>query len=539
MIRFRYTAWDGSQQVRLDADELFSRLAEYMAQTDDATQALDALLRDGYQGDGFEVIGIDELMARVERAIDELLGTYNLDHALDETRRRLDELLEDEQTAAREAGDDERLERLRKALEQLRRDPMEALRDLADYEFLDADAARDMENLREGEDEIEQVSEFVRRNNRRFHGPQGVDLDGALELRDKLAALENLLHALLNRDFDSIDPQSAGALMGEAFRDAVDLLREMMATLVNAGYVTPKSGRMALSAKGARKLGQLALREIHKQLSFDSGGRHETTRHGPMEVSMADSRAYEFGDPMHLNVAATVRNAVLRGAAEGRSQSDRRRPQLSPADIEVYESTYTTRSATVLLLDMSWSMSWEGRFAAAKKVALAMETLMRTRHPRDYFGVVGFYTRAVELKLTDLPEVTWNMGDPFTNLQDGLRMAGNMLARQPGRNKNMIVITDGQPTAYFSGGKLYCEWPMSMGGLSSRATVETLAEVERVTRQGVKINTFMLDDSPALRSFVEKMTDINKGRAFYTTPNQLGKFLMVDYIGRRRKIVGS
>ena len=112
MIRFRYTAWDGSQRVRLDPDELFARLAEYMSQTDDAAAALDAILRDGYQGDSFEVIGLDELMARVERAMDELFGTYNLDHALDETRRHLDELLEQEQLAAEAIGDTARLERL-------------------------------------------------------------------------------------------------------------------------------------------------------------------------------------------------------------------------------------------------------------------------------------------------------------------------------------------------------------------------------------------------------------------------------------------
>jgi uncharacterized protein with von Willebrand factor type A (vWA) domain len=122
-------------------------------------------------------------------------------------------------------------------------------------------------------------------------------------------------------------------------------------------------------------------------------------------------------------------------------------------------------------------------------------------------------------------------------LQDGLRLANKLLSRHGGRNKNMIVITDGQPTAYSAGGRLYCEWPMSMGGLSTRATLETLDEVKRVTRQGVVINTFMLDDSPPLRSFVDKMTSINKGRAFYTTPSQLGRFLLVDYIGRRRKFI--
>jgi uncharacterized protein with von Willebrand factor type A (vWA) domain len=535
VVRTRYTAWDGSQRVRLDADELFDRFAEYMSQTDDAGEALDALLRDGYQGDGFEVIGIDELMARVERAIEELLGTYNLDHALDEPRRKIDELLEQEQIAAEQAGDSARLERLQELFDQLRRNPSDALRSLEDHDFLDEDSEQDLDNLHTREDDIAAVSEFVRRNGGRFHGPKDVDLDGALDLIQQLATLENLLQSLMARDFDAIDPDEVGGMMGAAFQEAIDLLREMMATLVSAGYVTPKAGRVSLSPKGARKLGQLALREIHKQLGFDAGGRHETTRRGPMEVSMADSRPYHFGDPLNLNVAATVRNAVLRGAGAGRVGS--RGAQLAPEDFEVYESTYTTRSSTVLLLDMSWSMSWEGRFAAAKKVALAMETLMRTRYPRDYFGVVGFYTRAVELQPRDLPVVTWNMGDPFTNLQDGLRVGGELLARQPGRNKNMIVITDGQPTAYFAGGKLFCEWPTSMGGLSTRATVETLEEVKRVTRQGVKINTFMLDDSPPLRSFVEKMTNINKGRAFYTTPNQLGRFLMVDYVGRRRKII--
>jgi uncharacterized protein with von Willebrand factor type A (vWA) domain len=225
---------------------------------------------------------------------------------------------------------------------------------------------------------------------------------------------------------------------------------------------------------------------------------------------------------------------VRRSAARGQSRLPVR---LEPDDLAVYETTYSTRAATVLLLDMSWSMSWEGRFAAAKKVALAMDVLMRSSYPRDYFGIVGFYTRAVELAFEDLPEATWNMGDPFTNLQGGLRMAADLLDRQPGTNKSMIVITDGQPTAYHAGGRLFCEWPMSVGGLSTRATVETLKEVERVTRKGIVINTFMLDDSPPLRAFVERMTAINKGRAFYTTPDQLGRFLLVDYVARRRKVI--
>src|SRR5439155_9404815 len=181
--------------------------------------------------------------------------------------------------------------------------------------------------------------------------------------------------------------------------------------------------------------------------------------------------------------------------------------------------SHTTTTSTVLLLDMSWSMSWEGRFAAAKKVALAMESLIRARYPRDYFAIVGFFTRAVELKLKDLPEASWNMGDPFTNLQDGLRLASDLLARHPSRNQHIIVITDGQPTAYFLNKRLYCEWPLSFGGISMRAAQETLKEVERVTRKGIVINTCMLDDSPSLRAFVEKMTQINRARVLHTCPD--------------------
>ena len=241
------------------------------------------------------------------------------------------------------------------------------------------------------------------------------------------------------------------------------------------------------------------------------------------------TRSYQYGDPLYLDLVGTLKKSLARRTGTPLT--------LEPGDFEVYDTTYSTSTSTVLLLDMSWSMSWEGRFAAAKKVALALESLVRTRYPRDYFGIVGFFTRAVELKVKDLPEASWNMGDPFTNLQDGLRLASDLLGRHPSRNQHIIVITDGQPTAYFSRGRLYCEWPLSFGGISMRAAQETLKEVERVTRRGITINTFMLDDSASLRAFVERMTHINKGRALYTRPDHLGEYLLVDYLGRRRKKV--
>src|SRR5262249_4541909 len=149
-----------------------------------------------------------------------------------------------------------------------------------------------------------------------------------------------------------------------------------------------------------------------------------------------ETKTYRHGDALELHLVATLKKALAR------------RPgtplDVRPNDFEVYAADHTTSTSTVLLLDMSWSMSWEGRFAAAKKVAMAMESLIPSKYPRDYFAIVGFFTRAVELKLRDLPEASWNMGDPFTNLQDGLRLAAELLARHPSNNQHVIVITDGQ-----------------------------------------------------------------------------------------------
>ena len=235
----------------------------------------------------------------------------------------------------------------------------------------------------------------------------------------------------------------------------------------------------------------------------------------------------------------TVMNGVKRrvgeagpGVASLRDASGRVRLEVD--DFEVREMDYSTQATTVLLLDMSWSMSWAGRFPAAKRVALAMDQLIRTQYPRDHFFVVGFSTRAREVPIRELPEVGWDMGDPFTNLQDGLMVAERLIRQNPSSAPQMIVITDGQPTAYFEGRELHVEWPMGFGGVSPHAVAETMKTVRKITKQGITINTFMLDDSPQLVGFVERMTQINRGRALYSSPTQLGSYLMVDYLSGHR-----
>lgn len=530
MIVTRYTEWDGTQRVRLQVDRVFEQFAQYLAFTDDLRQALDSLLRHGLVWEGARVLGLDDLLAQVREQIDQRLQQYDLRSGLDDARHRLDELLEIEAEALREKSRSQpELQGKLDFLERVSPRPAMAIRQLRGYEFEDPDAAREFHYRAEELEEAERLEQFAQRYGSLFRGSQKLTYEEAVELMHEFERLKELEEQLAHGNLDEIDRDTLRELLGVDAVVDFSQLREMQSLLEQSGYLVQRGERLELTPKGIRRLGQLALRDIYQGLLRDRSGSHVTDFRGQMQMCPETSQPFRFGDPVCLDLVGTLKKAVAR------------RPGipvcLEPEDFEVFSLDYATNTSTVLLLDMSWSMSWEGRFAAAKRVALALEALVRTRFPRDYLGIVGFYTRAVELKARDLPQVSWNMGDPFTNLQDALRLGATLLARHPAANQHMIVITDGQPTAYFSRGRLYCEWPLSFGGISARAAQETLREVERVTRKGIVINTFMLDDSPTLRAFVERMTRINKGRALYTDPAHLGQYLLVDYLGRKRKRV--
>jgi uncharacterized protein with von Willebrand factor type A (vWA) domain len=529
MLKTRYTQWDGSQRVRLTADQVFEKLTEYLSYTDDVQQALEWLMRQGVEWEGMRVMGLDDFLEEVRDQLRQRYRQFNLQNSLDEIRRRLEELLDLERDTLQEAAGQPGMQEKLDYLDRLPHRLSEALERLRDYSFEDDQARQEFENLLDELQNIRDLEEFNRRYGELFHGPQSLGYEDALNLMREIERLKQLEEQLLAGDFERIQLDELGALLGQQALQDFRNLRQMMLVLTEAGYLTTKGGRVQLSPKGVRKIGQLALRDIYQGLFRDRPGGHQADHRGLHELRPDATRPYQYGDPLNLDLVRTLKKALPR------------RPgvplELRPDDFEVFDTNFATSTSTVLLLDMSWSMSWEGRFAAAKKVAMAMESLIRARYPRDYFAIVGFFTRAVELKLKDLPEASWNMGDPFTNLQDGLRLATELLSRHPSNNQHIIVITDGQPTAYFSRGRLYCEWPLSFGGISMRAAQETLKEVERVTRKGITINTFMLDDSASLRAFVERMTRINKGRALYTRPDHLGEYLLVDYIGRKRKKV--
>jgi uncharacterized protein with von Willebrand factor type A (vWA) domain len=279
------------------------------------------------------------------------------------------------------------------------------------------------------------------------------------------------------------------------------------------------------------------LDDLFARLERDAFGGHRIDRHGRGGEREETTKPYEFGDPFHLDLKGTLTNALLReenGPAPraARAAQGDRAVHLTPDDFEVYRSEQLTRTATVLLVDMSRSMLLRGCFLAAKKVAIALDTLIRTRYPHDHLSVIGFAYYAREIRPGALAELTWHGYEYGTNLQHGLLLARRILARQAAANKEIVVITDGEPTAHFENGQVEFSYPPTR-----RTIQETLREVQRCAREGITINTFMLERSRALAEFVAHMTKLNRGRAFYATPERLGEYVLVDFVGRRTRTV--
>jgi uncharacterized protein with von Willebrand factor type A (vWA) domain len=257
----------------------------------------------------------------------------------------------------------------------------------------------------------------------------------------------------------------------------------------------------------------------------DRIGRHEVYISGDGGERTGETKQYEFGDPFDLDLHRTLFNSVLRNGPNVPVR-------LSPEDFEINRTEHLSQTATVLLLDQSRSMGMFGSWGSAKKVALALHSLIHSQFPRDHFSMVGFSDYGMEISEMDLPLITWNAWVSGTNMQHGLMIARKLLSRQKVATKQVIMITDGEPTAHLEGGQAYFSYPPSY-----RTIDETLKEVKRCTQEGVTINTFMLESNHYLMDFVDKMTRINKGRAFYTNSGQLGKYVMVDYLRNRRKRV--
>ena len=361
-----------------------------------------------------------------------------------------------------------------------------------------------------------------------FGGVDPLDFSEASDMLAELGdidQLENLLRASASPGaLAEADTEAVRRLLGDDAATSLERMAEVARMLEEAGLIENREGRFDLTPRAIRKIGQGALRDLFARLDADKLGRHAINRAGLGHEREPDTKAYEYGDPFNLHIGRTIRNAVTRTGGGVPVQ-------LHPADFEVERTEQLVRSATVLMLDLSLSMPMRNNFLPAKKVAMALHSLISSQYPRDYLGLVSFSEVAREFRAEKLPEVSWDYVYG-TNMQHGFMLARRMLNRQTG-TKQIIMITDGEPTAHITpSGRPFFSYP------PTRETVElTLAEVGRCTRDGIRINTFMLDATSYLTNFVERITEMNGGRAFFTTNENLGDYVLVDFVEHKRSLV--
>ena len=363
-----------------------------------------------------------------------------------------------------------------------------------------------------------------------FGGGDELDLEAAMrlmgEMRDLDQLIEQVREAERSGDVERIDQDALRSLLDDEAADSLDNLKELLKALRDAGYIRD-GDRWELTPRGARMIGQKALGEIYARLRRQRLGSHALPEEGRFGDRLEQTKPYEYGDPFHLHMPRTIRNAIDR---EGPSTPVR----LKPEDFEVYRSELRTSTATAMLVDQSWSMALRGAFQAAKKVALALHNLITSQYPRDDFYIIGFAAYARELKAHDLPLLQWDEYVLGTNMQHAMLLAESLLSRHDAGSKQIIMISDGEPTAHLlPDGSHYFSYPPTQE--TYRATYNA---VQRCTRKGIAINTFMLDTSYYLKEFMDHIARINGGRVFYTTPERLGEYVLVDYVEGKRKKLG-
>jgi uncharacterized protein with von Willebrand factor type A (vWA) domain len=566
MKRYRYAEWDRRQAFAdIDADDVLDEAVDDLLQHGDLTWALRRLFEQGMTLRGNRrVEGIRDLIKRLQRMKQDAAGQFDVESLFEALKQQieqlshehlaqmnrmmqaLNDLLQQRDRGLNPSLDEfmkqfgqhfpnldqadvdalmqelqAQIRRMQELLEAMPADMREALAQLLRQKFSDPRLQQQFAQLAQQWERFFELAQYG------FHGTDPLSIEEGLRMADRfdlIDQLEQALRRLPRQDrLAEVDMEQVRDLLGEEAHERFKRLKELIGLLEKAGYVERVGDRFELTPRGIRKLGERALRHIFSVLEQGQFGPHETSFQGHGDFQHADAtKPYEYGDRFHPDLGRTFLNALSR-------QGPGTPVRVKPEDFEVYQPEFVTRAATVLMLDMSLSMEYYGRFPAAKKVTIALHTLMRSQFPRDSLRVIGFYSYAEELHMEDLPFLVIDGITPGTNLQHGFMMARKWLGRQSGPNKHIIVITDGQPTVHYEGGQWHFHYPPT--GATLR---ETLKEVKRLTEAGIQLSVFMLDDDPTLVSFVDQMTRINRGRAFYVTSETLGRYLLVDYLRKKR-----
>ena len=650
MPLYRYSRWDGTQKIDLDADQLLSAMADDLLSDGDPWRALRRLMQQGARmPEGQRMPGLKDLLERLRRQRQERLNRYDLGSSLEDIKKKLEEVVLTERDGIKQRTPEGRERRQREQkLDAIPPDPAGRLRDLQNYDFVSPEAKQkfdellaslrqqmmqpfmqgmqqamqnmtpqDLARMREmmqdlnrmlrqkadGEEPdfdafmakhgqsfpgVESLDQLIEQMGRQmaalqslmqslspeqrqqldemmrnlmlqderleaqmrqlamnlaeflpldemarrypFQGDEEVSMQEAMRLMDELQQMEELEREIRGvralEDLDKVDRERVERLLGPEAAEDLQKLKDLTKQLEDAGYLEREGDELSLTARAIRKIADKALRDVFAVLKRDRIGGHEMNRRGAGGDQTDETKAYEFGDPFLLDLKATVMNAV-----------ERRGPgtpvQLAPGDFEVYRTELRTQAATVVMLDMSRSMLNNGYFLPAKKVALALSALIRGQFPRDALYIIGFSLYARTFTPEQLPTLSWSEWNIGTNMHAGFALSRQLLGKHKGGNKQILMVTDGEPTAHLENGIADFSYPPT-----PRTFQETLKEVQRCTREGITINTFMLERSSYLVGFVEDMARINHGRAFMAAPDRLGEYVVVDFVRSRRRLIG-
>ncbi|HVM00380.1 MAG TPA: hypothetical protein VM324_13895 [Egibacteraceae bacterium] len=357
-------------------------------------------------------------------------------------------------------------------------------------------------------------------------------VDWVEHLQDYEDLAEALGQAYAGARLEDVDEEALRRLLGEDAARALRALKEIERVLEAAGAAQRHRGRLELTARGVRRLGERSLARIYERAVTGSIGSHDARGAGGDGELSGSTRPLRFGDPFRLDVGRTLHNAIVRGGGPTPGRGHRR-VVLDPEDFELAEAERRVRAATVLLLDMSFSMPLRGNWIPAKKVALALHSLISLRFPEDRFYVVGFSDYARRLAPRDLLTTGWERVYG-TNMQHAFMIARRLLGAHPSDEKQVIMVTDGEPTAHLQTGpggsvSAYFSWPPEPETLRL-----TLGEAARLARTGATMNVFLLDHDPGAAAFVEHMVSGYGGRIFYPDLRDLGRLVVRDFLRGRR-----
>jgi uncharacterized protein with von Willebrand factor type A (vWA) domain len=339
---------------------------------------------------------------------------------------------------------------------------------------------------------------------------------------------KELMQAVRSNDASQLDTEEVGRLLGEEARLMAQQLQQITRMLEEAGLIRRKGTDWELTPQAIHKVAERALQDIFGSLRRSLLGDHTLPKGGIGVEPLEETKRYTFGDPLLLDVQRSVFNAVHRGGpgTPVRIKED---------DFEVVKTTALTQCSTVIMLDMSYSMMMGGRFHAGRKVALALDTLIRTKFPRDNLYVVAFSYFVLTLKPEMLLDSYWVEYGGGTNFQEALHQARQVLSKHKGGTRQIILITDGQPTTYNLGSGEHGGWR------SYRHTPgvleETLREVTHCSKSNITINSFIVDGDRSALDFVRLMAKVNHGRAFFTSADRLGQYVLVDYVNQKRTLL--